>query len=233
MITPQTAGAWAAAACAVATLVLSLPASAGAEAAGEHVLWHEGFDRAPLELVDPFKHDPALVARVYSVEHEGADGFLHALHDETTVHTPAVHLGKVFGTDGPPLDRVTALRWRWRVLRHPNVKGDPWEDVAASLYVVVSAPSLLHAGRGFKLGWLAAPGRDDTRQHGLLQVPLLAAPAGPDWRTAQVDLCALYRRTYGRCEGEHVEYVGVTTDADGTRSIASADYDDLELVGMP
>ncbi|HEY2517797.1 MAG TPA: hypothetical protein VGI39_43305 [Polyangiaceae bacterium] len=229
-MTPQTASACAAA-CAVVLLVL--PLRAGAEGTGERVLWHEGFERTPLDLVDPFHHDAALVARVYSVEPEGGDGFLHALHDDTAAHTPAVHLGKVFGPDGPPLDRVAALRWRWRVLRHPSIKGDPWEDVAASLYVVVSAPTMLRAGRGFKLGWLAAPGRDDTRQHGLLQVPLLSAPSGPEWRSARVDLCALYRRSYGRCEGEHVEYVGVTTDADGTRSIASADYDDLELLGTP
>ena len=77
------------------------------------------------------------------------------------------------------------------------------------------------------------PGRDDQYQHGILELPLRHDPASPEWRQENVDLCALYRKAFGPCEGEHVLYVGVVTDADGTHSIAEADYDDFELAAQP
>ncbi len=194
------------------------------------VLWQERFD-APLRWVDPAHHGASEVARVYAVHKEGALSFLHARHDATTPAPPkAVHYGMPFA-DPIPLEKVGALTWRWRVQRHPQVGRDAWEDLAASVYVVMRTPSLVVSGRGFKLGWLAAPGRAGTRQHGLAQIELRHDPAGGDWVTESVDLCALFRREYGRCEGEHVLYVGVMTDADGGRSVAEADYADLELVG--
>jgi hypothetical protein len=213
-------------------LVTSLPTVRTAHAA-EAAWWSETFEHGALDFVDPFKHDPRTIARVYSVERDGDNHVLHALHDETRGATPAMHYGKAFTSSPPPLDRVRALRWRWRVLRHPDVDADPWADVAASIYIVVRTPSVLHSGRGFKLGWLAKPGAGDTYQHGLLQVPLeVGGPLG-EWRSESVDLCALYRRDFGSCEGEHVLYVGVVTDADATHSIAEAEYDDFELVATP
>lgn len=222
----------------VSGLSLALLAAAGltgraASAQGESSWWRESFDRSSLDFVDPFHHDGHLLSHVYSVERDQDGPFLHALHDETSARTPAMHFGKAFTSGAPPLERVAALRWRWRVERHPDVSSDPWEDVAASVYVVLRTPSLLHGGRGFKLGWLAKPGPDDTYQHGLLQIPLREGGAVGEWRAESVDLCALYRRTFGACEGEHVLYVGVMTDADDTRSAAEAEYDDFELVGDP
>jgi hypothetical protein len=197
----------------------------------ETTWWRETFDRAPLGFVDPSGHDPRLLARVYSVVRDGDNSVLGATHDDTRGDVPAMHFGKAFTSAPPPLDRVRALRWRWRVLRHPDVDADPWADLAASVYVVVRAPALIHGGRGFKLGWLAKPGPDDTYQHGLLQVPLEVGGALGVWRSESVDLCAMYRRVFGSCEGEHVLYVGVVTDADATHSVAAAEYDDFELVG--
>jgi hypothetical protein len=199
----------------------------------ERTLWRESFDSPSLDFVDPARHDSRALARVYSVGHDGDDPLLHALHADPNGAVPAMHYGKAFDKSPPPLDHVRALRWRWRVLRHPDVGRDPWADLAASVYVVTRAPSVLHAGRGFKLGWLAKPGPEHTFQHGILQVPLREGGAVGEWRAESVDLCALYRRTYGSCEGEHVLYVGVMTDADDTRSAAEAEYDDFELVGDP
>jgi hypothetical protein len=99
------------------------------------------------------------------------------------------------------------------------------------VYVVVKQPSLLFGGKGFKFGWLQAPGPSDTFQHGLLQVPLRSGPASERWQSEQVDLCALYREHYGPCEGEALRYVGVVTDADGTGSVAEAEYADFEVWG--
>jgi hypothetical protein len=195
--------------------------------------WSETFDRSPPDFVDPFHHDAPLLSRVYSVQHDGAESYLHARHDDPAGKIPAMHYGHAFQSNPPPLDRVQALKWRWRVLRHPDVAGDPWADVAASVYVVLRTPSLLHGGKGFKFGWLEKPGADSTYQHGLLQVQLRHDTAGPEWKQESVDLCALYRKAFGACEGEHVLYVGVVTDADNTRSVAEADYDDFELTATP
>jgi hypothetical protein len=201
---------------------------------GQQDFWRESFDHPMLDFVDPFHHDSHLLSRVYSVSHEGGESFLHALHDEETGgRTPAMHYGHAFQTNPPPLDRVKALRWRWRVLRHPDVTTDPWADVAASVYVIIKTPTMFHGGKGFKFGWLAKPGPDDELQHGILELPLRHDPAGPEWRSESVDLCALFRRSFGPCEGEHVLYVGVVTDADNTHSIAEGDYDDFELVEQP
>jgi hypothetical protein len=143
-----------------------------------------------------------------------------------------MHFGRAFPHNPVALDKVTRLKWKWRVLRHPAVKADSWQDLAASVYVVVRVPSLL-PGRGFKFGWLSKPGSKHTKQRGLYQIALRGDPAGREWRTESVDLCALYRRYYGACEGQFVRYVGVVTDADGSQSLAQADYADFELLTTP
>ncbi len=212
---------------------LGLPSRRAHAAEGEAAWWREGFEHGASDFVDPFKHDPRAVAREYFVDREGDGHVLHALDDDRSGASPAIHYGKAFIASPPPLDRVRALTWRWRVLRHPDIAADPWVDVAASVYVVIRTPSLLRAGRGFKLGWLAKPGPDDTYQHGLLQVPLAVGGESGAWRSESVDLCALYRRAFGSCEGEHVLYVGVVTDADATHSVAEAEYDDFALISAP
>lgn len=194
--------------------------------------WHERFDAPSLDWVAPLGHEDDL-ARIYRVVHEPSGSFLHARHDvrpgQPQKPPPAIHYGRAWEEAPPPLDQVRSLSWKWRVHQHPDVNDDPWLDVAASLYVVVKQPSLLWNGKGFKFGWLAKPGPSDTSQHGLLQLPLRHDAASDEWRTERVDLCALYREHFGPCEGQFVRYVGVTTDADGTKSVADADYGEFEL----
>jgi hypothetical protein len=97
------------------------------------------------------------------------------------------------------------------------------------VYVISRQPSLLSGGRGVKLGWVSAPAATGTRQRGIVQVPLRSDAAGPAWRSERVDLCALWEANFGSCAGERVRYVGVVTDADGTHSLAEAEYDDFLL----
>ncbi len=220
----------------LSVLTLLAAAAVPARAQGESLGWQEHFDHSPLGWVDPFDHGAAKLARVYSVGHEGPLSFLHARHDcSVDSHPPAMHYGMAFVHDPLPLERVRALRWRWRVRQHPRLEpdDDAWLDMAAGVYVVMRTPSLFKGGKGFKFGWLAKPGRPGTYQHGLLQVPMRHDAAGADWREESVDLCALYRNEYGRCEGEHVLYVGVVTDADGTKSASEADYAEFALVVGP
>ncbi len=206
-------------------------ASPPAEASRRQVFWQEQFTKRPLGWLDPFDHDRELLARVYSVRTEGPVNFLHARYDGAAKdRPPAMHYGQPFQQNPAPLDRVAALEWRWRVTHHPSVGGDAWEDCAAGIYVVIKQPSMIIGGRGFKFGWLAKPGATGTYQHGLLQVPLRSDPAGPEWHQESVDLCALYRKEYGACEGQKVLYIGVVTDGDGTKTLAEADYSNFVLV---
>ena len=177
------AGVFAVAACGM--LVIGLPAAqmARAEPPGHDTaaLWREDFDHAPPDFVDPAHHDAAAVAQAYAVRVVDGNSVLHARHDGTRGTTPAIHYGRAFERDPPALDGVSALRWRWRVLHHPDVDRDPWADVAASLYVLTKAPSLLRSGRGFKFGWIARPGPENTYQRGILQVALRAGGPLGEW----------------------------------------------------
>ncbi|WP_394822572.1 hypothetical protein [Pendulispora albinea] len=199
--------------------------------APRRVFWQEQFTKRPLPWLDPFDHDRDTLARVYSLRTEGAFNYLHAHYDGASKdRPPAMHYGQPFQQGPAPLDQVASLEWKWRVTRHPAAKSDAWEDCAAGIYVIIKQPSMIVGGRGFKFGWLAKPGPTGTHQHGLLQVPLRSDPAGPEWRQESVDLCALYRREYGACEGQKVLYVGVVTDGDGTKTLAEADYANFTLV---
>lgn len=202
-----------------------------------NVIWQERFDHTPLGWTDAVSRSAAELLRVYSVRSEAGSTYLHARHDCTVpAPPPALHYGKVFRSDPPELDKIAALRWRWRVTRHPTLAAsqDAWVDVAAAIYVVVREPGALHAARGFKFGWLSKPSPVGERQRGLVEESLRIDPAGPDWRTESVDLCGLYQREYAApCRGEHVLFIGVTTDADGSRSVAEGDYADFELDAVP
>jgi|SRR5688572_4148351 len=214
------------------TKTIALPSSSAVVSAAGNasVLWSEKF-RALLDWRDPQDHAARLLGRVYAVQQENGASFLHAQHDATAKGAPpALHFGRAF--DQLPLRDVRLLRWRWRARVQPSVKDDPWQDMAASIYVVMKAPAFLRKGRGFKFGWLAQPGPSQTFQRGLLQVPLRSDPPSLQWRTEEVDICALYRRTFGPCENEQIIYIGVLTDADGSNSIAEADYADFEIIGV-
>lgn len=196
------------------------------------MFWEEHFDGPILSWITPLGESAEKVSRIYTVERDQGLAYLHARHDhrQGVPSLAPIHFGRSFEDDPPALERVRALRWRWRVAQHPSVTGDPWLDLAAGVYVVIKTPSLFWGGRGFKFGWLAAPGRSDTFQSGLAQIQLRADSATRAWKQEQVDLCALYRKIYGPCEQEYVHYVGVVTDADGTDSVADADYADFELL---
>lgn len=216
-------------------LIGVLPVSgqdAVSRARSDTVFWRESF-AGLLDWSNPGGNRGPEIAQVFSVRHESGLSLLHARHDAGLEGAPgALHFGKVFPRGSVPLEQVRALRWRWRVRVHPSGTRDPWQDMALSVYVVIKAPTLFSRGRGFKFGWLSRPGRSDSRQVGIRQVPIRAGGLTDEWHSEEVDLCGVYRETYGACEGQNILYIGVVTDADGTRSIAAGDYADFELLGV-
>lgn len=224
---------WAAGAALAVGSVISLgqveTASAGD---GGPTRWSEAFG-GNLDWASPRQSNDQ-IAQVYSRRNENGVGFLHAFHDAVPAAdksvVPAVHYGHPFPQKNVRLADACNLTWKWRVLRHPSVGDDAWKDAAASVYVVTRQPSLL-GGRGFKFGWLAKAGVAGKKQHGMLQVERRHDAASAEWRTERVDLCELYKNEFGDIDDEKVLYVGVMTDADGTKSVAEADYADFTLRG--
>lgn len=206
-----------------------VPLPSAAPSVAQPQPWREDFV-GRLQWGSPSGHGPELLASVYRVEASPGVRYLSAHHDARGENPPpAMHYGRGFEKDAPRLEQAPRLRFRWRVRQHPQVTDDPWLDLGASVYVVIKQPGLLSGGRGFKLGWVAKPAPLGTRQRGLFQVPLRSDAASDAWQQEDVDVCAMYRRSYGPCEGQRVVYVGVVTDADGTKSVAAGDYADFSL----
>ncbi|MBI5549556.1 MAG: DUF3047 domain-containing protein [Deltaproteobacteria bacterium] len=209
----------------------AVPAAVRASPGGR-VAWLEKFDAEKLDWVAPMGESAEKIAKIHQVRRDqSGSSHLNARHDyRTRGRIKPVHYGKAFVEQPIPLEKIRALRWRWRVNQHPPVGSDAWEDIGVALYVVIKQPSFVRRGKGFKLAWLAKKGEEGTKQMGLLQIALRADDKVGEWRSEEVDLCALYRKHFGPCEGEFLRYVGVTTDADGTEAVADGDYADFELI---
>lgn len=209
---------------------MGLMASAASAQSAGATFWSESF-AGTLDWGSP-RQTPAQISQVYSRKNEGGVDFLHAVHDAVPADgkslVPAVHYGHPFPQKNLRLADACQLSWKWRVARHPSTDADAWKDVAASVYVVTRQPSLF-GGRGFKFGWLAKAGAAGKKQHGMLQVELRHDAAGASWRKESVNLCELYKKEFGEIGDEKILYVGVMTDADGTKSVAEADYADFAL----
>lgn len=210
-------------------------AAAQVASAGQRIIWQEKFQAAELDWTTPPNQTRQQAKQVFEIVHQAGQSYLHARHIATpgqaAAPPPAVHYGKAFRKP-IPLEQVKALRWRWRVLKQPEIEADePWSDLAASVYVVMKMPSALSSGRGFKFGWLARPGPSGGKQRGIIQVALRHDQTLGEWRSEEIDLCALYRKYFGPCEGAVLLYVGVVTDADDSQSVAEGDYADFELIG--
>ena len=195
-------------------------------------LWIERFDEPQLTWQAPMGNTQEQISKVYSVQREDGLHFLHARHDcRPEMHCPPfLHFGKKLDPNPPSLERIGALRWKWRVLEHPKNPEHPWQDVAASVYVIIKVPGAISAGKGFRFGWLARPGPKGTSRRGIARIALREEPATREWRAESVDVCARFREIFGPCEGQKLHYIGVATEADDTRSVAIADYTDFELI---
>lgn len=216
-----------------ALLCLGLLTCAGV-AAARTALWSEDFRSWPRDWGSP-RQSAEEIRAVYRVEQEGAASFLRAVHDATQATDkkapPAVHFGRALRAPEIRLADACVLTWKWRALEHPKSGADAWSDLAASVYVVTKNPGLFAEGRGFKFGWLAKAGARGVKQRGILQIELRRDAATRTFVEERVDLCALHEEHFGPVGDEKLLYVGVVTDADNSKSVARADYDDFRLSG--
>lgn len=204
--------------------VISVFSVAAIGGASSNVLWEERMT-APLTWRSPSKHTQSEINAVFSVETRDGVRALHARHDGKNGPSPP-HYGHGFAQP-PRLVDACHLSFKWRVVQHPLVSVDPWSDLGASVYVITRVPGVLSNGRGFKLGWTAKPAPQGTLQRGILQVAIRSGAGG--WKHEHLDLCAMYRAQWGEPGEERIQYIGVVTDADSSKSIAEADYTDFLL----
>lgn len=173
------------------------------------------------------------ITKVFSLSSEAGNFFLHARHNYATFDKD-VHLGKFFAKNQPRLNTTPILRWRWRsevVPMTPDKRTA--SDTAATVSVVFKKVLLKIYGVKFK--W--SPEREVTKGfyrkdfRGLgYYVSRNASDPLKTWVSEKVDLCQIYKTQYNEknCDVE-VSYIGVLTDADDTKSLAEASYDDFSL----
>ncbi len=147
------------------------------------------------------------------------------------------------------------LRWRWKVVRPiesgANERAKQGDDFAARVYVsfafVPERASLLEAARhrvgallygenlpgsAISYVWSRAAGEGEAWDNPFVASSKMVSlgPGRPaEWRTAEVDVLADYRRLFG-VSAPRALFVAIMTDTDNTCGRAEALYADFELL---
>jgi hypothetical protein len=193
------------------------------------VIQLETFEEYPLRVFPSrweARTDKSAASRMYQVEEEDGNRFLHA-----TAGEEAIQIGLVYSF-AP--QKFSSLRWRWRVTRLP-IDGDERRadsyDSAAGVYVLFDSRL---APRVVKYVWSATVPIGSRLQNplywrGKTIVLQSGAAALNEWREETVNFYDDYKNLFG---GEPSEALGIAllTSADSTKSGAEADYDDFVLL---
>lgn len=163
----------------------------------------------------------------YTVQRDSSGSWMHA---------EAIGQNSALFYSTKPVPRGAALKWRWRVFRHPagaDTDVRSRDDRAAAVFVLVHRSILPWRTRGLLYQW--APGRDCGRwtqspyASGIKVITLENAPADSVWRSEQRDLSADLRACFGAVPSS-IEAIGILCDADDTGDHAIADFGSLEIV---
>ncbi len=136
--------------------------------------------------------------------------------------------------------RLKQLRWKWRVLRHPegaDTSHRSGDDRAAGIMVLVHRSLLPWRTRallyqwspGASLGpWVSSPYARDIRV-----LNLSRDPAGEAWFEVTRDVARDLREVFGE-DVTSVEAIGVICDADNTGDRATAEFGEIQIdYGLP
>lgn len=127
------------------------------------------------------------------------------------------------------------LRWRWRVLRHPE-GADPEirarDDRAAGVLVIVRRSMLPWRNRALMYQWSPArPMGEWSRSPYSREVRTLvlrSAPADSTWREEERDLGHDLATAFGEAPAR-IQAIGVICDTDNTGAEAEAEFGPLEI----
>ena len=133
-----------------------------------------------------------------------------------------------------PGELPARLRWRWRVLRHPDgadtaIRGG--DDRAAAVFVIVKRSWLPWRTRALIYQW--APVSPDAAwspspyARDIRVLTLRRDPAGAEWAWEERDVRADLEAAFGRLPPA-VEAIGVICDSDNTNGVAIAEFGALQ-----
>lgn len=189
----------------------------------------ENFEEYPLQIFPTrwqVRTDRDAASRIYQVQEVDGNRFLHAKTQDKSIQ---IGLTYPFTPQ-----KLTRLRWRWRVSRLP-LGGDERKaatfDSAAGVYVLFDSRL---APRVVKYVWSATVPVGSRLQNpiywrGKTVVLQSGATALNEWKEETVNLYDDYKTLF---DGEPGEALGIAllSSADGTKSAAEADYDDFVLL---
>jgi hypothetical protein len=188
----------------------------------------EDFEGYPVQsFPEKWRRRSERARKIYRVESENGNQFLHAYADKQAVQ---IGLEQLFD----PV-KFRHLRWRWRVHAFPQGADERTakkHDAAAQVYVVFDNQYL---PRVIKYIWSAAlpAGASFTNPlyggRGRVIVLRSGSSGKGEWHQQTVDFYHDYKRLFGEEPGQ-VQGIGILSSSDSTRSIVSADYDDFVLL---
>jgi Protein of unknown function (DUF3047) len=188
----------------------------------------EDFEGYPVQsFPEKWRRRSDAARKIYRVESENGNQFLHAYADKQAVQ---IGLEQLFD----PV-KFRRLRWRWRVHAFPQGADERTakkHDAAAQVYVVFDNQYL---PRVIKYIWSAAlpAGASFTNPlyggRGRVIVLRSGSSGKGEWHQQTVDFYHDYKRLFGEEPGQ-VQGIGILSSSDSTRSIVSADYDDFVLL---
>jgi hypothetical protein len=158
---------------------------------------------------------------VYAVQEEGGQRFLRAVSRGLGIQAGRAHEWE--------LSEYPVLAWSWRPRQFPEAadeRASGTNDSAAAVYVLVPH-SRVRGPKAVKYVWSerVPVGERLSSNGGLTQVRILrSGPNGGAWQDERVNARDDYLRSFEVSKAPRTAGIAVLTDADDTRSVASADY---------
>jgi hypothetical protein len=133
--------------------------------------------------------------------------------------------------------KYPCLTWRWRVREFPagaNEKISGKRDSPASIYVTYYV-SFLGIPKSIKYIWSnELPVCEVFKKEGTGTATQIVVQSGTSrrgvWITETVNIYEQYKKVFGSYPPDEIAGIAIRTDADGTRSRAAADYDDIRAL---
>lgn len=172
------------------------------------------------------------ISKIYKTKKEGDNFYLEGYFDSKNIKK-AIHFGKFFKEQKHQLHNYPIISWRWKILKpFPNTKPEePTQDLPASVYVVIKK-TFYNYIYGFKFMWTThklSKGFYKQDKMGIVKYILRnSEDPAETWVQESVNLCELYEKIYKKkCEEVSIQYFGVLSDGDETKSVAHSAFDDF------
>ncbi len=171
--------------------------------------------------------DPENMAKVYSVQEEGGNLFLHA---------DARAIGIQIGIEKKwELEKLPMLRWRWRAWVFPertNEREKSGNDNVLSVYVVFGGWPIPQAIKYVWSDTLPAGSVLDSPHSSRTKIVVVRSgrTLRGEWAAEERDVLADYRRLFDDPRAAPTARgILILTDSDSTQTHAVGDYDDISI----